>query len=499
MALVIVLGILGRTALWSMVPVTADAVYHYSISRFIAQHLRIPSFEIETGGDPMWYPPLFHTVSAVFYGVLGSEKVTPLFASILSLFAFYILLNRFYESMLLPGMVLTAFLPTQVYYGAVGFVDCLFLLLAPLVLYCYLRFLERNDYRFLAASLLLSTACLLTHYHGVIPLLAISTHLFFRNRKAALAFLLSGLILASPWYIRNYALFGNPIWPVLFDGKYPAHEGYQPSKIADILSPLRWTTLFFEYWLGAPSSGEDFAKNVEVAGAYIPYPYAFFALWLAFVIALSVMTLIGLARLLGRDKNRDVLLLFLAFSALPLLLSSFVRMLAFAFPVFILGLACFMSETNLNRFFAGALKAVALAGFVVILLSPTFAYAFIYGRIIERYVPFYSMANELLPKDAVVCNMMDDVFFDNVERRIVSVGSTPEYRVTQKCIGEYLTDSSGSAGCFSKLGVNYACCTSLRTPYIGGPVKDFCDAMRHKQAAFDYDSGGAWGGCWEIK
>ena len=488
LALVIVLGILARVVLWSVVPVTGDAVFHYSIARYISSHCRIPVFEYETI-EPMWYPPAFHLLAAFFYSVFGSEKITPLFVSILSLFAFYILLKRFYGSLLLPGMILAAFLPTQMYYGAIGYLDSLFFLLAPLILYSYLSFLENKDYRFLGAALLLSAVSFLTHYHGFIPLLAISIHLFLRNKKAALVFLLAGLVLVSPWYVRNYVVFGNPIWPLLFDGKYPAHEGYQPSKMVNILSLSKWESLFFEYWVGAPNSGEDFARNVEIAGRYVPFPYLLFMGWLALVLAFTALSAYGMYALLRSDRNRSLFVALLLLSLIPLLLSNFIRMLVFVFPIFILGLA-----TGLSRLKSNA-RWLFLALGITALLASTFAYAFVYHSIVDKYTPFYAKANAELPKDAVVCNMMDDVFFDRVDRTVISVGSIPGYRVTWKCLQE----AADKSECFREMDVNYVCCTSLRTGNIGGILAETCDELSHTEPLIAYERQGVWGRCWNIK
>ena len=486
-ALIIIAGIVARLALWSIVPVTGDAVYHYSIARFIAATGRIPSFEFVTGGDPMWYPPAFHILASVFYAVAGSEKVTPLALSILSLFAYYILLKTFYKKLLLPGMALAAFLPVQVYYGAIGYVDCLFLLLAPLILYFYLSFLKKKDYLFLAVTLMLSAVSFLTHYHGFIPIAAIATHLFFRNKKAAVAFFIAGIAIASPWYLRNYAVFGNPVWPLLFDGKYPAHEGYQPREMANILTVGKWQGLFFEYWMGAPNSGEDLARNIGIAGRYIPFPYAFFIGWLAVVLAGTALTAYGTYALLRSDRNRSLFIALLALSLVPLLLSNFIRMLMFAFPVFILGLA-----TGLERL-TPKVRRVFLPLGILALLAPTFAYAAVYHNIVGNYAPFYEEVNAQLPKDAVVCNMMDDVFFDRVDRTIVSIG-TAGPRVSLEC----LSGGGDQMECFRKFGITHTCCTSLRAVNIGGVLKTACDELGQEGPVIAYEEQGVWGRCWSV-
>jgi len=519
--LVVVAGILARLLLWGMVPVTGDAVYHYSVARYIAVSHSIPSFEYQAGGDPFWYPPAFHLAASFFHVVFGSERLAPLFFSILSLFAFYALLKRFYGDLLLPGMVLAAFLPTQLYYGAVGYVESLLFLLAPLILYCYLRFLKTKDCRMLSLTLLLSAASFLTHYEGFIPLAAVSAHLLLRDKKLAVVFLVVGLALVSPWYLRNYVVFGNPVWPLLFDGKYPMLESYQPSKIVNILSPSKWSSLFFEYWVGAPNSGEDILRNVEVAGSYSRFSGLLFAAWLLLILALTLMALYGLFKLLKEDANRSLFLLFILFSLVPLLLSNFVRMLVFVFPIIILGLSRFLSSfrfklkitgvfinismrfsslaARLNELFSLS-KRVALVLVVLGLVSPCFAYAFVYAGIVDKYAPFYAEVNAELPKDAVVCNMMDDVFFSNVDRKIVSITtlSNMEGRVKLGCLEGALAGSSDSSGCFREEGVEYVCCSSLRTGNIGGPVAETCAQLAESKAVVDYASDGVWGGCWRI-
>lgn len=498
LVLIVVLGVTARILLWNIVPVTGDAVYHYSVARYVAANWRIPSFEYVSGGDPFWYPPLFHVLGSFFYLLLGSEKITPLFVGILSLFAYYMLLKRFYNSLLLPGMFFAAFLPVQMYYSAIGYVDSLFFLLAPLILYSYLSYLEKNDMQFLGVSLLLSAASFLTHYHGFIPLLAISIHLLFRNKKLAVGFLITGLLLSSPWYVRNYIVFGNPVWPLLFDGKYPASSGYKLPMVVNVLNPEKWIALFFEYWTGAPNSGEDYARNFEIAGNYIPYSGLFSILWLALACALSLGILYGLAKML-EDKNKSLFLLFIALSIIPLLLSNFVRMLAFVFPIVILALSNAFSrvlkpeaaDKCANKFNA-ILLVIIFAG----LVSAPFAYGFVYSKIVGKYTPFYRMANEMLPKDAVVCNMFDDQFFNNVDRKMAPAGMIPEERVTFPCA----TDPSNQSVCFKKHKASYVCCTSLRTIVLGGELQKFCEkTMMEKKPDIEYNGGeGIWGRCWAI-
>ncbi|MDD5111501.1 MAG: hypothetical protein PHG85_03060 [Candidatus Altiarchaeota archaeon] len=488
--LIAVLGVLARIALWAVVPVTGDAVYHYSIAKGLLPLLPSHAFDFSTGGDPMWYPPLFHLFAHVFY-LFGIEALTPLFFGVLSLGAYYLLFSRFYPRFLLAGMAFASFLPIHMYFSAVGYVESLLFLLSPLVFYCYLRYLEEKNRKFLALSLLLSVACFLTHYQGFIPLFAIAMHLFFRDRKTAVLFLTAGLLLASPWYIRNYITFGSPVWPLLFEGKYPVHQGYEAGSIVKILSFAKWRSLFFEYWVGAPNSGEDFMRNVDVAGRFLPFSGALFTLWLLAVMAFSALCLLGLSRLLGNDRFRGLFLVVLALSIVPLLLSNFVRMLFFAFPVLILGFVFGLERLS-------ALKSLPkLAVVIIVLLAvamPSFAYAVIYQNMVAQYAPFYSMVNAQLPADAVVLTVMDDQTFREVDRTVVSIGTVKEFRPTLAC----LMDSAGRPACLQKFGVTHVCCTSLRVPNIGGPVLDICNDLSRNPPVIEYSSGSVWGRCWGV-
>jgi energy-coupling factor transporter transmembrane protein EcfT len=215
------------------------------------------------------------------------------------------------------------------------------------------------------------------------------------------------------------------------------------------------------------------------------------------VCTLSLGILYGLAKML-EDKNKSLFLLFIALSIIPLLLSNFVRMLVFVFPIMILALSkAFNSAFKIGEVDKrlSKLNIILLVLILAGLVSAPFAYGFVYSKIVGKYLPFYQKANELLPKDAVVCNMFDDQFFNNVDRKMAPAGMIPEKRVTFPCA----TDPSNQTVCFKDHNVDYVCCTSLRTLVLGGELQKFCEkTMMEKKLDIEYNGEGVWGRCWKI-
>jgi hypothetical protein len=46
-------------------------------------------------------------------------------------------------------------------------------------------------------------------------------------RRELLLYLVTAVLLSTPWYFRNWALFGNPIWPLDFFGVFETNEGWR--------------------------------------------------------------------------------------------------------------------------------------------------------------------------------------------------------------------------------------------------------------------------------
>jgi 4-amino-4-deoxy-L-arabinose transferase-like glycosyltransferase len=134
-ALILAAGALVRLVFWLTTPVTGDALFHYSIAKYISDTYSVPTFEYVTGPNPFWWPPLFHIITALLYKLTGVLTLTPLVFGLVGLFMFYVFCRRFYPNDAVTATLVLAFLPFHVYYSSVGYFETLMFFLAVCAFY----------------------------------------------------------------------------------------------------------------------------------------------------------------------------------------------------------------------------------------------------------------------------------------------------------------------------------------------------------------------------
>lgn len=219
---VIIIGIAARFVLASMYTVAGDACWHFSVSRFIAENGKIPLFEPFGRDEPFWAPPLFHIMAAFMYKAFGifssaefgMKMLSPLFGSLTLIFVYFINKKLFGEKITFYSMLFTTFIPIFMDYHIFGYIDGAITFFAVLSIYFALC-----D-RYIKSSIAAGFAAL-TKYNGifVLPLLIYIAYKNTKNKKLLIkksaVILLVPILIASPWFVRNYINFGNPFWPLL--------------------------------------------------------------------------------------------------------------------------------------------------------------------------------------------------------------------------------------------------------------------------------------------
>ncbi len=262
-AIVILVGTVLRFALAALSHPAGDSCWHLSVSRFIAENSRIPFLEPFgiTDREVFSAPPLFHLAAAAAYRIFSfwglpaadfaAKLASPLFGSLTLPFVFLLGRKMYNARIGFFATLFIAFLPLHINLSAVSFVESLAGLLAVAAVYFLLC---RRIY--LSAVLIGLGLASKQIMAFMLPLFFLA--LFFNYRHVLGAFLkksvVSGIIIAAigfPWYIRNYVLLGNPVWPFLyriFGGKVVSLVQNPSIPLFSLVHPAR----FYLDMFGAP-------------------------------------------------------------------------------------------------------------------------------------------------------------------------------------------------------------------------------------------------------
>lgn len=487
MRAIIIAGIIIRILFWHTTPVTGDASFHYSIAQYIANTGSIPVFEYQTGPDPFWWPPLFHISAAFVFAVSGVVELTPLLFGIAGIFAFRRFCMAHYEKNADTATAILSFLPFHIYYSSIGYLETLMFLLCVGAFHFYLNHLKTKSVKDLIFSCIICALCAGTHYHGFVPLMGITGHLALSRKKTAIAFLVAGLMLSSPWYVRNHIVFGNPIWPKVHGGFYPHHSGVasEPASlmILNLLDPERWSALFLEFWVGAPNSGEDFWENTGIGRDSVPFFTFFLLLWLLMTIAATATGFWGFLRAKNDSSAQLALIVFFA-SLLPFSANGLARMFIAAIPFALAYMAAGFSAWGFRK--KHILAAIACISFVGV----SYAYSYTYMDIRSRLNPFFDMIGEDIPSDAGVImphNVQECLYYTGKKCiRIGGVAGMPY--PTEENIDIVLKDND----------IGFVCCTSFWSRAYKDHDRIICERFADEEPVIEHLSGDLWGRCWKT-
>lgn len=297
--------------------VSGDACWYMSISRFISDNGKIP-FDEPLGRDmPFWSPPLFHIMAASVFHAFGSVShsfanfavkfISPFFGIGSLLLSFAIIKKLFDSKIAFYSIVFLAFIPIFMDYSIFSYVESTLVFFVVLSLYFVI-----ND-RIVLGGIAIGLS-VLVKYNGVFMLPALVYLIYFMNpekrvfyKKSAVLVLLA-FIIPSPWFIRNWLLLGNPVWPFLnfiFQG-YSA-SSYKGLQLSNIVDP---DLAIFTYlgFFGVPDGKYEALKFFEIHYLNILLP-----LWLLGTFIFFMPLVIGFFRIINRKRINPKTKNFLAF------------------------------------------------------------------------------------------------------------------------------------------------------------------------------------------
>jgi len=223
--IIIILFSVIAFSLASIYHISGDGCWYMSISRFMAENKKIPLFEPLGRDEPFWSPPLYHMLAASVYFVFNSfshnaanfavKLISPIFG-ILSLIISFLVIKKLTNSKIaFYSTIFLAFIPIFIDYSVLSYVESMLVFFVLLSVYFLLN--GRIYLSGIAAGL-----SILTKYNGlfIIPVLVYILYkkynedmgLFYKNSAIIISL---SLLIPSPWFIRNWILLGNPIWPFL--------------------------------------------------------------------------------------------------------------------------------------------------------------------------------------------------------------------------------------------------------------------------------------------
>jgi len=231
--IIILIGTILRFSLAFIAQPGGDGCFHLNVARFIAENGKIPVFEW-LGRDVFSRPPLFHLFGSFLYklfaifgnnaSIIGMKIVSPLFGSLTLIIVYLIASEMFSKKVGFYSTLFITFLPVHIHYSAIPHIESTLIFFLTLTFY----FLLIN--RLVLAGLSYGLA-LLVKYQALFfsPILLLVFYLrysrnFIRLAQKLISFAAISLIVGLPWFIRNYIVLKNPIWPY-FNSFFGGAEG----------------------------------------------------------------------------------------------------------------------------------------------------------------------------------------------------------------------------------------------------------------------------------
>ena len=240
-------------------PISRDALIH---------HLAIPKLWLLHGGfyeipwaDFSYYPmniDLLYLVSLYFKNDIFPNFIHFVFGVGTGLLVYYYLRNRFGKNWGLLGFLIFFTTPVVIYLSTTAYVDLgvVFFTTASILLFLRWRDGGYKDTKWLILSAVCMGLAAGSKYNALIAWLFLNlTMVFYYSRdtgrglsalKAGVIFFVIALLVVSPWYIKNYILTGNPLYP-LFDNFFRSvHHMAGGSSGSAVVSTGAWADNIFQ-------------------------------------------------------------------------------------------------------------------------------------------------------------------------------------------------------------------------------------------------------------
>lgn len=202
----------------------SDECFHAWVSEWIAGHGRLPRTLPEFySGLPYFYPPLLHLVGAVtvkLAGVASLKTLNVLLTGVLFATLYLLPVPGLSRAARRCAVLLCLASPALSLYAVRFYAETLATLLAVLVVMLLLRARARPGARAgVLVGIAVGAALMAKQPAVVLPVLLLTLAALDRARgrrelaTTMMIALVTGLVLALPFFVRNAALFGSPFYP----------------------------------------------------------------------------------------------------------------------------------------------------------------------------------------------------------------------------------------------------------------------------------------------
>lgn len=298
--IIIIIGILLRFYLASSSNIAGDGCWHSAISREISRTGKLPLWE-NLGREPFWVPPLYHIFAAMTYAITGNlNLISPLFGSLSLIVGYLILKLLIDEEKTFYAMLFFTFIPNFVFHSSVPYIDTIAMFFVLWSIYFVIR--DKQVMGSIAFGL-----AMLSKYNAMFALPVLIAILKFDRKFKdwvvhSFFFLATSTFVCYWWYVRNFELFGNPVWPLgnfLFPNSLPLPHLDSRASLLNLINIQKWGPDFFLSFFGVPNG------RIE-ALSFIPFEpqWLFIAIWATACLFIFVFIIGGLLRMRKNYNNQ---------------------------------------------------------------------------------------------------------------------------------------------------------------------------------------------------
>ncbi|MBS1266372.1 MAG: hypothetical protein MAG795_00339 [Candidatus Woesearchaeota archaeon] len=309
--MLIIIGAIIRLVLAFMYYPSGDACTHISIARYIAENNKIPFIEPGRVDKVFWAPPLFHILLAIFKGSFGSfsmKLISPISGIGVMILSYKIADSLFNKKIAYYTLSFMTFIPIMIFQSTIAYVDNLSLLLMMFAIYFAVK---KN----ITLSAIFTGLSILSKYNSififpVVMFILFKKKVLFKHGK----FFKISLPISSIWFIRNYLILKNPVYPFLshfFKTEVTAMYTNNTSFL-NLLSLKHALSLFLNLY-GVPEG-----KYSNLFFFNFQYIKLFVALWFLGTALYLVFAFIGLSKFKFKKRWQILSVWFISFAIMIL-------------------------------------------------------------------------------------------------------------------------------------------------------------------------------------
>src|SRR3989338_3705320 len=271
---IIIIGAILRLAYVPITPIDGwetDSTNHALLTKEIVATNQIPVNDTLQIGVFIWYPPAYHFLGAFFYSILPNIQILQIISAIFGIMtlplAYLTFKKMANEKVGLLAAFFLAIYPLHFRLSTTIMTDATSVFFTFLSLYAFVLWekTRKNKYALLLAGVL--GLLLLSKFTGFVILGIFFLWKLSIKRGQILKFiavLAMGLLIASPWYLRNYAYSGNPLY---FNKGEPTEKS--PTQV--VIDALRTNPqqYFVRFWDTVQSESFIQQKGISISLPYV--------------------------------------------------------------------------------------------------------------------------------------------------------------------------------------------------------------------------------------